>query len=83
MSHQHVIGLHYWVGVSLATGKETDISVSKELGKGYVQFLLRLFKYWKLFTEASYSEDFEGSEIPGWKRRKKKNVIWHYMTKPQ
>ena len=42
MSHQHVIGLHYWAGVSLATGKETDISFSKESGKGYVQFLLGL-----------------------------------------
>jgi len=64
MSHQHVIGLHYWAGVSLATGKETDISVSKELGKGYVQFLLGLFKYWKLFTEASWGFRIWGSQTP-------------------
>ena len=85
MSHQHVIGLHYWVGVSLATGKETDISVSKELGKGYVQFLLGLFKYWKLFTEASYSEDFEGSEIPDERRGRRRtwsDIIWQATISP-
>ena len=72
-----MIGLHYWAGVILATGKETDISVSKELGKGYVWFLLGLFKYWKLFTEASYSEDSKGSEIPDERGgRTWSHIIW-------